>query len=331
MRQNKNSLRIAFFEVQPWEKEIIAKYAKDLNADIFSEEVENAIETAKKYDIISCFIYSDLSEKTLKQLPNLKMTASRSTGLDHVDLNYCKKHKITVANVPHYGENTVAEHSFALILALSRKIVESVDLVRRGGFSPTNLTGFDLAGKTLGIVGMGSIGQYVAKIAHGFGMEILGVARHQDAKLAKKLKFEYINLEECLKRSDIVTLHLPLTKETFHLINRQNIALMKPNALLINTSRGPIVETEALLWALEQKIIAGAGLDVLEEEENLDDPKKLFGSYLSKDDLSELVCAHLLREKPNVVITPHNAFNTKEAVERIVKTTGENIRKMSNI
>jgi len=319
--------KIAFFEVQPWEKELIAKAAKKLKADVFPEEIEANLKQAKKYEIISSFIYSDFSVKNLRQLPQLRLIATRSTGTDHINLQYCQQNKITVANVPHYGENTVAEQAFALILTISRRITEATQRVREGGFSPVGLTGFDLKGKTLGVIGVGHIGSYIIKIANGFDMRVLGVARHPKPELAKKLKFKYVNLEECLKQSDIISLHVPLTKSTFHLINRQNIKLMKKGAVLINTSRGPVVESEAILWALENGILAGAGLDVLEEEENLDNPEKLFDSYISNDDLKELVTAHLLREKPNVVITPHNAFNTKEAIGRIIKATVENIKK----
>jgi len=318
-------MKIAFFEVQPWEKELIEKTAKDLKADVFKEEIEDAISRAKEYDIISCFIYSDLSEKNLRKLPKLKLIATRSTGIDHIDQNYCQKKNIIIANVPHYGQNTVAEQAFALILALSRRITEGVDRVRQGAFSPVGLTGIDLKDKVLGVVGVGNIGKYVIKIANGFGMKVIGVARTPDPKLAKELKFEYINLEECLRRADIVTLHVPLVKGTFHLINRQNIKKMKKGSFLINTSRGPIVETEAILWALDQGILAGAGLDVIEEEEAIDEPERLFDPYLSRDDLKELVAAHLLRERKNVVITPHNAFNTKEAIARIIASTVKNI------
>jgi len=318
-------MRIAFFEVQPWEKELIEKAARDLGADVFKEEVEEKINQAKDYEIISCFIYSDLSEKNLRKLPQLKMIAARSTGTDHIDQDYCRKKNIVVASVPHYGQNTVAEYAFALILTLFRRITEGANRVKQGGFSPVGLTGLDLKDKVLGVVGVGNIGRYTVKIANGFGMKVLGVARTPDPKLAKRLKFEYVNLDECLRRSDVVTLHVPLTKGTFHLINRENIKKMKKGSFLINTSRGPVVETEAVLWALDQGILAGAGLDVIEEEESIDNPNKLFDPYLSKDDLKELVAVHLLRERANVVITPHNAFNTKEAVSRIITTTVKNI------
>lgn len=188
------------------------------------------------------------------------------------------------------------------------------------------MTGFDLKGKTLGIVGVGRIGQWMVKYGRGFGMKILGVTHSPHPKLEKKLRYERVSLESCLEKADIVSLHIPYNKSTHHLINRQNIKRMKKGSLLINTARGPIVETEAILWALEEKILAGAGLDVLEEEEIIDDPRSLFGSYISKDDLTELVTAHLLREKPNVIITPHNAFNTREAIKRILTATYENIK-----
>jgi D-lactate dehydrogenase len=321
--------KIAFFEVNPWEKKAIEKHAPDLEADIYKQEVEEAIDKAKDYEIISTFIYSDLSKKTLKQLPNLKMVATRSTGMDHIDKEYCEKNNIKIENVPHYGENTVAEHTFALILALSRQIVPSVDRVRKGGFNPTGLTGFDLKDKTIGVVGVGSIGQYVVQIANGFGMNVIGVARTPDQELADKLGFTYQPLEKCLEQSDIVTLHVPLNKGTFHMIDKSNIKKMKQGSVLINTCRGPVVESEAILWAIEQGILAGAGLDVLEEEEYLENSKRIFDQYTSNDDLKELVTAHLLREKPNVIITPHNAFNSQEAIERIVKRTIKNIKEFN--
>jgi len=317
--------KIAFFEINDQEEELIKELVKSLDADIFSKEGEEVIPQIKDYEVVSPFIYSDLSAKILKQLPNLKMIATRSTGTDHIDLNYCKKNKITVANVPYYGENTVAEHTFALILSLSRRIVECSDRVRQGGFSPIGLTGFDLADKTIAVVGVGNIGKYVVKIAHGFGMNVLGVGRKKDQALAKKLNFSWVNLDQALKQTDILSLHVPLTKETKHMINKTNLKKAKKGLILINTCRGPIVESEALLWGLEEGILAGIGLDVLEEEESLDNPKKLFDPYLSKETLKDLVVAHLLRERPNVIITPHNAFNTKEALGRIIDATVKSI------
>jgi D-lactate dehydrogenase len=318
-------MKTAFFEVKDWEKDIIPEYAQKLEADVYFEEIEENIESAKEYEILSTFIYSDLGEKILKKLPKLKMIATRSTGFDHIDLEYCSANNIAVCSVPSYGEHTVAEHAFALILALSRKIVEGAQRVQQGGFSPVGLTGFDLKGKTLAVIGIGNIGKWMVRYARAFSMNVLGVTRSRDKNEEKKLGYTWCNLDLALKEADIVSLHLPYLPSTHHLINRDNIKNMKPGSLLINTSRGPIVETEAILWALEEGILGGAGLDVLEEEEKLDKPWGLFDKFISKDDLQELVTAHVLREKKNVIITPHNAFNTIEAVERIVQTTHENI------
>ena len=318
-------MKIGFFEKKDWEKDILPQYAKKLGADVFDQEIEEIVDIARDYQIISTFIYSDLSRNILEKLPSLKMIATRSTGYDHIDLDYCAKMKIVVSNVPSYGENTIAEHAFALILALSHRIVEGSERVRQGGFSPIGLTGFDLKGKTLGIIGVGTIGSWMIKYGRAFGMKVLGVTRSPHPDLEKKLGYERVNLEQCLENSDVISIHVPYSKSSHHLINRENILRVKPGAILINTSRGPIIETEAILLGLEKKILAGAGLDVLEEEEVLDDPSALFDKFISKDNLRELVTAHLLREKSNVIITPHNAFNTKEAVERIIKTTYDNI------
>jgi len=157
-------------------------------------------------------------------------------------------------------------------------------------------------------------------------MKILGVCRSRHPELEKKLGYQHTSLENCLEEADIISLHVPYCRQTHHLINRQNIRQVKPGAILINTSRGPVVETEAVLQAIEEDHLGGAGLDVLEEEEGLNKPWELFNKYTSRDRLRDLVAAHVLREKPNVIITPHNAFNTKEAVSRIIKTTYKNIQ-----
>lgn len=318
--------KIAFFEVRPWEEKVIKKAAKKLKADVYPQEVEEDLKRAAEYEIISTFIYSDLSRKTLEKLPKLRFLATRSTGFDHIDIKFCQQKGILVANVPFYGENSVAEYTFGLILCLTRRIVEAVQRVRQGSFSPVGLTGTDLAGKTLGVIGVGRIGSHMVRYAQAFGMKVLGVTSQPHPEREKALGYTRVPLETCLENSDIVTLHVPLTPQTFHLINRTNIKLMKKGSFLVNTSRGPVVETEAVLWALEKGILAGAALDVLEEEERLDKPWALFDPYLSRDELRELVAAHLLREKPNVLITPHNAFNSTQAIKRIVETTVQNIK-----
>lgn len=330
MVKEKKEYRIAFFGVKSWEREIIEREIANLDSfgvGIFSEEVQDNLEMASKYDIISPFIYSKLDDKVLKKLPNLKMVATRSTGMDHVDLVASKKNKIVVANVPDYGSNTVAEFTFALLLAVTRKVVVAHQSVEDGEFDPDGLTGMDLYGKTLGVVGCGKIGRNVIKIARGFGMKVLGVDANRDPKLAKKSGFKYVDLETCLKNADFVTLHVPATKETFHLIDKKNIKLMKKGSVLVNTARGAVIETEAILWALNNKILMGVGLDTTEDESELESMSTVMSSDPTKDELQDILSFHLLRDRDDVVFTPHNAFNTKEAIERIVKTTVENIKR----
>lgn len=320
--------KIAFFGVKPWERSIIEKEIINLDATgvgIFEGELQDNLELASKYEVISTFIYSKADKKVLDKLPNLKMVATRSTGMDHIDCKECQKRKIVVANVPVYGSNTVAEFAMALLLAVAKRIVPAHQSVENGEFSPDGLTGVDLYGKTMGVVGIGRIGQNMVKLAKGFGMKVLGVERTTDEKLAKKLGFKYADLETCLKESDFVSLHVPSVPETFHLINKKNIKLMKPGSILINTCRGAVVETEAMLWALNNKILFGVGLDVTEEEDKVENISMVTSSAPTKDDLQEVLSFHMLRDRDDVVFTPHNAFNTQEAIGRIVKTTVENI------
>jgi len=324
-----NQYKIAFFGVKSWEREVIERQIIRLDSfgvGIFKGEIQDNIELAAKYDILSPFVNSRLTKEVLAKLPNLKLVATRSTGMDHVDLQECKKRKITVVNVPIYGSDTVAEYAIGLLLAVTKKIVVAHQSVEDGLFNPEGLTGVDLKGKTIGVIGTGKIGQNVIRIARGFRMKVLGVDRRSDPKLAKRMGFKYADLETCLKQADFVTVHVPFVPETFHMINKKNIKLMKPGSFLINTSRGPVVEVESLVWGLNNKILAGVGLDVTEEEHLVDKVSTVMGDKITKDDLREVISFHMLRDRDDVVFTPHNAFNTKEAVERIVETTVDNIR-----
>ena len=276
-------------------------------------------------EIISPFIYTKLTAERLAKLPKLKLITTRSTGFDHIDVAECTKRGITVSNVPFYGENTVAEHTFALILALSRKVHEAFVRVRAGNFSLDGLRGFDLKDKTIGVVGAGHIGLHVIRIARGFGMNVLAFDVHRDNFLAEVLGFTYADMHTLLESSDIITLHAPYNKLTHHLINRDNIREIKRGAILINTARGGLVDTEALLTALENKILAGAGLDVLEGEETIYEESALLGDALNPERLRRATQNHVILKHPNVVFTPHNAFNSQEALERILDTTASNI------
>lgn len=321
--------KVAFFGVKSWERGVIEKEIINLDATgvgIFDEELQDNLELAKKYDIVSVFIYSKLTKEILDKLPNLKMIAARSTGTDNIDVEECQKRKIVVENVPLYGSNTVAEYTIALILASAKNIVEAHQAVEDDEFSPKGLTGIDLYGKTLGIVGLGRIGSNVAKIARSMGMKILAVDKFPNEKIIDKYKVKLVDLDTLLKESDVVTLHVPATTETYHLINRNNIKLMKPKSMLINTSRGAVVESEAVIWALNKGILRKAGLDVVEEEDKLESMSIVMSQRPTKNNLQSVLSYHLLRDRDDVVFTPHNAANTEEAIGRIIKTTIENIK-----
>jgi len=277
-------------------------------------------------DVVSTFIYSKLGRDVLEKLPALKMIATRSTGYDHIDTGYCAEHGITVSNVPTYGENTVAEHVFALLLSISHRMREAVERARSGRFTPEGLEGFDLQGKTLGVIGTGNIGVHVIRIARGFGMKVLAFDVRPQARLAAEYGFTYATMDELLAGSDIITLHVPAMPQTEHLIDEAAIARMKKGAILINTARGSIVDARALIEGLRSGKLSAAGLDVLPDEPLIREEAELISSiFANQQDIRELVADHILLTMPNVIVTPHSAFNTREAIERIVATTVSNI------
>jgi D-lactate dehydrogenase len=314
-------MKIAFFELHEWEEKYLRARIDGSHEIIVTDDWGKAADA----EVVSPFIYSKLTAERLAKLPKLKLIATRSTGYDHIDVAECAKRGITVCNVPYYGENTVAEHTFALILALSRKVHEAFVRVRAGNFSLDGLRGFDLKDKTIGVVGAGRIGLHVIRIARGFGMRVLAFDVKRDSFWAEVLGFEYTEMDDLLARSDIISLHAPYNKHTHHLINRDNIGRLKRGAILINTARGGLVDTEALLSGLEQGILAGAGLDVLEGEEAIYEESALLADASNPERLRMAIQNHLILKKPNVVFTPHNAFNSQEALERILQTTGDNI------
>lgn len=320
--------KIAFLGVKCWEKEIIEKEIINIDAygvGIFEEELNEVFETAKNYEVLSISSRSKVDKEALEKLSALKMIALRSTGVDNVDIEECKRRGIEVKNVPTYGSNTVAEYTFALILAVSKKLVEAHQAVENDEFSPEGLTGIDLHGRTLGIIGLGKIGSNVAKIGRGFGMDIMAVEKYPDDKVVKRYKVKLVDMDTLLKNSDVVTLHVPSERDTYHLINRENIKQMKKRSILVNTSRGAVLESAAVIWALNKGILMGAGIDVVEEEENLEGMSMIMSQRPTKDDLQNILSYHMLRDRDDVVFTPHNAFNTKEAITRRIKTTIENI------
>jgi len=320
-------MKIIVFEVEEWERRTFERL-KTKHEIEFVNELLN-MENVKQYadaEAVSPFIYSDLSADVLKNLRRLKLIATRSTGFDHIDLDYCKKNNITVCNVPVYGDNTVAEHVFGLLLAISHNLIAAVDRTRRGDFSQTGLQGFDLLGKTLGVIGTGSIGQCVIEIAKGFRMNVVASDVRQNEELASSLGFSYLTMDELLATSDIITLHVPSNEKTRNLISGEAFAKMKDGVVLINTARGDIVDVKALVKAIADGKVAAAGLDVLPEESVIrEEAELLYSVYRKKCVLDTLLANHILLRLRNVIITPHSAFNTREAVERILNTTVENI------
>jgi len=324
--------KIAFFETEERENPYFRAKLKGYDVAFFDHPIDedNAAEV-EDFDVISVFIYSKITKKALGKLKKVKMIATRGTGFDHIDVEECRKRKIIVCNVPTYGENTVAEHTFALILNLTRKIHKAWERTRRLDFSQKGLMGTDLRGKTLGVIGVGNIGRHVIRIAKGFEMDVIAFDILKNKKLEKRLGFRYVPLDYLLRNSDIITLHCPYSKKTHHLINKGNIKKIKKGALLVNTARGALIETDALVNALDSGILAGAGLDVLEDECLIKEDAQVMSRHFPKKcDMKIILEDHILAKKDNVIITPHNAFNSKEALQRILDTTVLNIKGFIN-
>jgi D-lactate dehydrogenase len=288
---------------------------------------ENNINQIKDVEVLGIFIYSKITKEQLKKLKKLKLICTFSTGFDHIDLDECTKKKIIVCNVPSYGSHAVAEHTIALMLALVKKIPLSIDRTRAGNFSLDGLRTFEIASKTLGLIGFGKIGSHVAKVAKALGMNVIVYDPYADENLIDLLDCKKVSFEYLLSHSDIISLHAPLTEKTKYIINKETISKMKNGVIIVNTARGGLIDTKALLEAVLAKKIAGVGLDVLEEENAIREEKELLAiDYSKKHDLHTVVATHMLREHQNVIITPHNAFNSKEALERIVQTSIDNIK-----
>ncbi|HEY3333055.1 MAG TPA: hydroxyacid dehydrogenase [Capsulimonadaceae bacterium] len=323
-------MAIVVFEAEENDRQYLA--ARFLGEDIrFVPEPLTTPEQAKRVaadaDVISVFVHSRITPDVFAEMPALKMVATRSTGFDHVDPAAALERGIIVSNVPTYGENTVAEHTFALILALSRNLHKAYVRTSAGDMSMHGLTGFDLQGKTIGVVGTGHIGLHVIRIAHGFGMNVIAYDPYPNSTLAELLNYKYVSLDDLLAQSDIVTLHAPLTPQNKHLIGAHNIGTMKQGALLINTARGGLVDTVALISALDSGLLRGAGLDVIEGEEIFSEEKQLLGAgNMTEEHLRMALRNITLLRRPDMVITPHIAFDSTEAIERILATTVENIR-----
>lgn len=319
-------MKIVIFETEQWEAAACARLAGDHALDCTPEGLgpDNVARFADA-EVISPFVHSDLGAAVLARMPRLRLIATRSTGYDHVDLAYCREAAITVCNVPDYGDHTVAEHAFALLLALCRHIPEATERVRRGDVRARDLRGVELTGKTLGVIGAGRIGRRVLQIARGFGMRTLACDPSPDAAARKDPDFHAVPLPDLLAASDVISLHAPGGSGLR--LSDPEFALMKTGALLINTARGGAVDPAALLRALLSGRLAGAGLDVIAEEQAFGDEAEIFRQDAAVDParLRALLADHALVRLPNVLATPHIAYNTQEAVDRIIETTLGNI------
>lgn len=313
-----------------WEGQFLREKLQNHECIFFDGLAEDYPADMSGVEVLSTFIHSQVNAELLDRMPDLKLVVTRSTGYNHIDLGECEKRNIVVTNVPSYGENTVAEYAFALLLAVIRQTYEAYDRAIRGNYSLEGLMGLDLEGKTLGVIGGGKIGIHAIRIGVGFGMKVVCYDVKPNEDLAKENVFEYVELDELLAISDFITLHVPLIPPTMHMINDEAFAKMKDGVVLINTSRGGVVDTEAMVTALNSGKLAGAGLDVLEGEEWLSEQLGLAPEEKDAEKLRDALQNHILMDHPNVVVTFHNAFNTKEGRTRIMETTVENINGFVN-
>lgn len=323
-------MNIAFFEIKdPSHIDLLKSQLTDHNLFFFENPLNQTTLTEQKdFDVISVFIESKIDQPVIDAYSNLKSINTRSTGYDHVDVNYAKSKNISVFNVPSYGSHTVAEFTFGLLLNLTRKLPEALRRTKQEGvFSFEGLKGSDLYGKTLGVIGTGKIGANVIKIANGFEMNVVAFDKFPNETLATTLGFKYVSLNDLLTQSDVVTLHVPYTQENHHMINESNLSLMKQGSYVVNTSRGALIDTAALFTALKTNHLAGAALDVLEEERGLKEEIELLSSNrLTSDEAKLILQDHLLINLPNVIVSPHLAFYSTEAEESIIRTTIDNIK-----
>ena len=319
---------IYFYDATELDQQQISAYLE--GTDHHWEYVDNPISSDAcnpETEVISVFVTSQITREIIESLPKLKLIACRSTGFDHIDLEAARDHNVTVVNVPTYGESTVAEYTFALLLALTRRLPATFQ-PEGDEFSREQLRGHDLEGKTLGIIGTGHIGQKVLKIANGFSMNIIAYDAYPQLALQEQYNFNYVELDELLARSDIITLHAPYLPATHHMMNHARLSAMKQGAILVNTARGELVDTTALTELLAQGHLGGAALDVIEDEVLLhyhEQTALLQNHAVSDETLHRNMEISVLKKMPNVILSPHNAFNTIEAIQRINQTTVKNI------
>ncbi|MDR2776035.1 MAG: 2-hydroxyacid dehydrogenase [Tannerella sp.] len=316
-------MKIAFFDTKEYDRESFNRTNERFGYDITYLETKlnvHSADMAKGADSVCAFVNDKIDAAVIDKLirNNIKLIILRCAGYNNVDLKYAWE-KIHVAHVSAYSPNAIAEHTVALLLTLTRHIHKAYNRVREGNFTLTGLVGRNLYEKTAGIIGTGKIGRITAKILSGFGMKIIAFDKFPDTAWAKENNIEYADIETLCRQSDVISLHSPLTKETHHLINEQLLSLMKREVLIINTGRGALIDTTALVYALKKRHIGGSALDVYEEEE------AYFFEDRSLNVIEDDTLARLLTF-PNVIITGHQAFLTNEALSAIAETSFGNIR-----
>ena len=315
-------IKIAFFDTKEYDKKLFEEYNKKYGYEITYLESKLNSETAplaKGYDVVCIFVNDVVDKKTIKILKenNVKLIALRCAGFNNVDIKNLDG--LMAVRVPAYSPYAVAEHTVALLLSIDRKIYKAYQRTRKYNFTLNGLLGFDIHGKTVGVIGAGKIGKAFINIMNGFGTRILVYDKFKDEEIAKKMNFEYVDLERLYRESDIISLHCPLTEENYKMINEESLNKMKAGVILINTSRGKLIDTKSLIDKLKEGKIGGLGLDVYEDEEEffLND---MSNSFIRDEELS------ILLTMPNVVVTSHQAFFTKEALNKIALDTCENIK-----
>jgi D-lactate dehydrogenase len=316
---------VAVFDTKPYDRDYLSRSAGSAELELRFHEFRlgpDSAFAANGAQAVCVFVNDVVNREVLEQLTGLgvRLVALRCAGFNNVDLNAAKDLDIAISRVPSYSPNAVAEHTVALILALNRKIHRAYNRVREFNFSLSGLVGFDLCGKTAGILGTGKTGRIVAEILRGFRMRVLASDPFPSLEWASENSIEYVDVNTLARESDLITLHAPLTPETDRIINKETLARMKPGVVLVNVSRGRLIHTKALIKALKSGHIGGVALDVYEEEEGIFF-EDLSGEVLQDDELARLLSF------PNVLVTAHQAFLTHEALSEIARVTVENVRR----
>ena len=317
-------IKIAFFDTKEYDKKFFNKYNEDYGYQITYFESNLNTETApltKGFDAVCIFVHDKVDKETFKILNDngVKLLALRCAGFNNVDIE--NRGNVRVVRVPQYSPYAVAEHAVALLLNITRKLYKSYQRTRKYNFTLDGLLGFDIHGKTIGVIGTGKIGKVFIKIMKGFGTNVIAYDLFKDENAAKELGFEYVDLDELYARSDIISLHCPLTPETKNIINKDSIKKMKDGVILINCSRGQLIDTKSLIKEMETGKIGGVGLDVYEDEDEFF-LRDMSNSYKRDNNLS------ILLSMPNLIITSHQAFFTREALNKIASDTCKNIQEI---